>query len=138
MKKYFALILLGATASAQANVYQCEQDNKVIFSQFPCDSDAGAKPVAQSEKLTQAPVNANADQQLLQLQAAIKTVPDYPVQGILFRDVTSLLEDADAFAYFLQSKEENNRELAEKVNSHEKSSWPTGKGFTEDGDGYYL
>ncbi|MCW8832752.1 MAG: adenine phosphoribosyltransferase [Colwellia sp.] len=38
------------------------------------------------------------EQQLLQLQAAIKTVPDYPVQGILFRDVTSLLEDADTFA----------------------------------------
>ena len=68
MKKYFALILLGATASAQANVYQCEQDNKVIFSQFPCDSDTGAKPVAQSEKLTQAPINSNADQQLVQLQ----------------------------------------------------------------------
>lgn len=68
MKKYFALILLGVAAGAQANVYQCEQDNKVIFSQFPCDSDAGAKPVAQSEKLTQAPVNTNADQQLVQLQ----------------------------------------------------------------------
>lgn len=68
MKKYFALILLGVAASAQANVYQCEQDNKVIFSQFPCDSDTGAKPVAQSEKLTQAPVNSNADQQLVQLQ----------------------------------------------------------------------
>ncbi len=38
------------------------------------------------------------EQQLAQLQAAIKTIPDYPVQGILFRDVTSLLEDADAFA----------------------------------------
>ena len=37
------------------------------------------------------------EQQLAQLQAAIKTIPDYPVQGILFRDVTSLLEDADAF-----------------------------------------
>jgi len=68
MKKYLALILLGATLSVQANVYQCEQDNKVIFSQFPCDSETGAKPVAQSEKLTQAPVNTRADQQLLQLQ----------------------------------------------------------------------
>jgi len=37
------------------------------------------------------------EQQLAQLQAAIKTIPDYPVQGILFRDVTSLLEDAKAF-----------------------------------------
>ncbi len=37
-------------------------------------------------------------QQLAQLQSAIKTVPDYPIEGILFRDITSLLEDADAFA----------------------------------------
>ena len=38
------------------------------------------------------------EQQLAQLQAAIKTIPNYPIDGILFRDVTSLLEDADAFA----------------------------------------
>ena len=38
------------------------------------------------------------EQQLVQLRAAIKTIPDYPIQGILFRDVTSLLEDADAFS----------------------------------------
>ncbi|MBL4765321.1 MAG: adenine phosphoribosyltransferase [Colwellia sp.] len=40
-------------------------------------------------------------QQLAQLQGAIKTIPDYPTQGILFRDVTSLLEDAEAFALTL-------------------------------------
>ncbi|MFT7006565.1 MAG: adenine phosphoribosyltransferase [Colwellia sp.] len=40
-------------------------------------------------------------QQLAQLQSAIKTIPDYPVKGILFRDVTSLLEDAEAFALTL-------------------------------------
>jgi len=39
--------------------------------------------------------------QLAQLQSAIKTIPDYPIQGILFRDVTSLLEDAEAFALTL-------------------------------------
>ncbi len=38
------------------------------------------------------------DQQLAQLQAAIKTIPNYPIEGILFRDVTSLLEDGAAFA----------------------------------------
>jgi len=37
-------------------------------------------------------------QQRAQLQDAIKTIPDYPIEGILFRDVTSLLEDAEAFA----------------------------------------
>ena len=38
------------------------------------------------------------EQQLTQLKAAIKTIPNYPIDGILFRDVTSLLENAEAFA----------------------------------------
>ena len=41
-------------------------------------------------------------QQLAQLEAAIKTIPDYPISGILFRDVTSLLEDASAFALTME------------------------------------
>ncbi len=42
------------------------------------------------------------EQQLAQLQAAIKTIPDYPLEGILFRDVTSLLENANAFALTIE------------------------------------
>lgn len=38
------------------------------------------------------------EQQLALLQAAIRTIPNYPIEGILFRDVTSLLENSDAFA----------------------------------------
>jgi len=38
------------------------------------------------------------EQQLAQVKAAIKTIPDYPIEGVMFRDVTSLLEDASAFA----------------------------------------
>lgn len=38
------------------------------------------------------------EQQLAQLHAAIKTISNYPIQGVMFRDVTSLLEDAEAFA----------------------------------------
>ena len=38
------------------------------------------------------------EQQLAQLKAAIKAIPNYPVEGVLFRDVTSLLEDSAAFA----------------------------------------
>jgi len=52
------------------------------------------------------------EQQLAQLQAAIKTIPNYPIDGILFRDVTSLLEDADAFALtinLLTQKYQNQR-----------------------------
>ena len=37
-------------------------------------------------------------QQLEFLKESIKSVPDYPKPGILFRDVTSLLEDPRAFA----------------------------------------
>ena len=32
------------------------------------------------------------------LRAAVRTIPDYPKPGILFRDVTTLLRDAKAFA----------------------------------------
>ena len=44
-------------------------------------------------------MNNTQQQQLLN---AIQTVPDYPVKGILFRDVTSLLEDAEAFALTIE------------------------------------
>lgn len=36
--------------------------------------------------------------ELAQLKATIKTIPDYPLEGILFRDITSLLENSKAFA----------------------------------------
>lgn len=32
------------------------------------------------------------------LEAAIRTIPDYPKPGILFRDITTLLADGEAFA----------------------------------------
>lgn len=35
--------------------------------------------------------------QLTFLKNSIKTIPDYPKKGIMFRDVTSLLDDAEAF-----------------------------------------
>ncbi|MGL4895773.1 MAG: adenine phosphoribosyltransferase, partial [Shewanella sp.] len=31
------------------------------------------------------------------IKQSIKTIPNYPKEGILFRDVTSLLEDAKAY-----------------------------------------
>ena len=45
-----------------------------------------------------------------ELEAAIRTIPDYPKKGILFRDVTTLLGDAkasvDSIAKALQIREE--------------------------------
>jgi adenine phosphoribosyltransferase len=35
----------------------------------------------------------------MDLKAHIRTIPDYPKPGILFRDITTLLGDANAFAY---------------------------------------
>jgi adenine phosphoribosyltransferase len=35
----------------------------------------------------------------MDLKAAIRTIPDYPRPGIQFRDITTLLGDAHAFAY---------------------------------------
>jgi len=40
-------------------------------------------------------MNETQQQQLIN---AIHTIPNYPVKGVMFRDVTSLLEDAEAFA----------------------------------------
>ncbi|WP_057832114.1 adenine phosphoribosyltransferase [Colwellia sp. TT2012] len=42
------------------------------------------------------------DSQQQQLLNAIHTVPDYPVKGIMFRDVTSILEDAQAFSLTIE------------------------------------
>jgi adenine phosphoribosyltransferase len=33
----------------------------------------------------------------LDLKAAVRTIPDYPKPGILFRDITTLLGDARSF-----------------------------------------
>lgn len=40
MKHHSLCLLLLCAAGAQANVYQCEQDGKVTFSQFPCEESA--------------------------------------------------------------------------------------------------
>ena len=37
------------------------------------------------------------ESQINTLKAAIHTIPDYPKAGILFRDVTGILDDAEAF-----------------------------------------
>ena len=39
----------------------------------------------------------NQDNKIALIKSSIKTVPDYPVPGIMFRDVTSLMENAAAY-----------------------------------------
>ncbi len=44
-------------------------------------------------------MNKTQQQQLID---AIHTIPNYPVDGVMFRDVTSLLEDAKAFSLTIE------------------------------------
>jgi adenine phosphoribosyltransferase len=37
-------------------------------------------------------------QELTQLKNAVFTIENYPIEGVMFRDVTGILDDADAFA----------------------------------------
>ncbi|MDG6894297.1 adenine phosphoribosyltransferase [Volucribacter amazonae] len=37
------------------------------------------------------------EQQLSLIQSSIKSIPDYPKKGIIFRDITSLVENPEAF-----------------------------------------
>ena len=41
-------------------------------------------------------------QQINTIKQAIHTVPNYPIEGIFFRDVTGVLDDAEAFALTIQ------------------------------------
>jgi len=38
------------------------------------------------------------EQKIALLKNAIHTIPNYPIEGVMFRDVTSLLENAEAFS----------------------------------------
>ncbi|WP_338561716.1 adenine phosphoribosyltransferase [Erwinia sp. E_sp_B04_7] len=49
-------------------------------------------------------------QQLEFLKNSIKSIPDYPKPGILFRDVTSLLEDPEAYALSIKLLVERYRD----------------------------
>ena len=40
------------------------------------------------------------------LISKIRTIPDFPKQGILFRDITTLLNDGDALGFLLEHLEE--------------------------------
>jgi len=44
-------------------------------------------------------MNKTQQQKLIK---AIHTIPNYPVEGVMFRDVTSLLEDAESFKLVMQ------------------------------------
>ena len=43
----------------------------------------------------------------MDLKAKIRDVPDFPKKGIVFRDITPLLRDRDAFAYLIRTLTEH-------------------------------
>lgn len=45
------------------------------------------------------------------LKAAIRSIPDFPKEGILFRDITTLLKDGDAYCTLIDSIAEDLRPL---------------------------
>ncbi len=49
---------------------------------------------------------------LLEMRSFVRDVPDFPKPGILFRDITPLLADADALQLSIQL-------MAEKVRKHD-------------------
>lgn len=49
-------------------------------------------------------------QQLKYIKDSIKTIPDYPKAGILFRDVTSLLENPKAYSTSIELLSEHYSE----------------------------
>ena len=46
-----------------------------------------------------------------ELIATIRSIPDFPKEGILFRDITTLLKNADAYETLVEAIAENLRAL---------------------------
>ena len=71
------------------------------------------------------------DQHVINLKALIRTIPDYPKPGIMFRDITTLLGDARAFRTAID-------QLGRHVPGEEfrpPPGWDQGFEFTEHGRG---
>ena len=48
------------------------------------------------------------------IKSKIRTIPHFPKQGIMFRDITTLLQDADGFRATIDQIVELRRSEAEK------------------------
>ena len=46
-----------------------------------------------------------------ELKATIRNIPDYPIEGVLFRDITTLVKNADAYESLISTIAEQLREL---------------------------
>ena len=48
----------------------------------------------------------------MDLKNYIRSVPDYPKKGILFRDITTLIKDKDAFAKSIDQIVEKSKNIS--------------------------
>ena len=56
----------------------------------------------------------------MDLKKHIRSIPDYPKKGILFRDITTLIKNADAFKYVNDKIIEISKEMSfDKVSAIE-------------------
>jgi adenine phosphoribosyltransferase len=46
-----------------------------------------------------------------QLKSKIRNVPDFPIKGIMFRDITTLVKDPQAFKYVIDTLTERYRDM---------------------------
>lgn len=58
------------------------------------------------------PAQPDLAEPLARITAQVRDIPDFPKPGILFKDITPILSDADAFQATLQLLEEKLRPLA--------------------------
>lgn len=58
------------------------------------------------------PVQPDSAEALARITAQVRDIPDFPKPGILFKDITPILSDADAFQATLQLMETKLRPLA--------------------------
>ena len=49
---------------------------------------------------------------MMDLKEKIRTIPDFPEPGILFRDITTLLSDAEALNEMIERFTEHYRDLS--------------------------
>lgn len=85
--------------------------NRAVPSEEKAGFHWAVRVFSQHSLFYQAPIYMTATAQQLEfLKQSIKTIPDYPKPGILFRDVTSLLEDAQAYALSIQLLAERYRD----------------------------
>jgi adenine phosphoribosyltransferase len=72
-----------------------------------------AQPSQQSQQAQQAQQQeqAQGSQKQIDLASKIRNIPDFPVPGILFRDITTLLKDAEAFSYAIDQLTDRLKDL---------------------------